>query len=1153
MAPHDEGDGSRRSSSGSSSSTAASSRRHCDSSNIQVAVRVRPLSANEQVQGSEPCVSVAGSHVLLGGDTGKQFEFDAVFPVDVEQQFVYESLIAPLLDRFFDGYNATVFTYGQTGSGKTFTMGNEFKLSVASADRGIVPRVMDDIFRTVVNAPESKNIIVKVSYLEILNEEIYDLLSDASNNGSASASAGLAVRDEGKRGIVVTGLSEHQVESITEVASLLQAGALQRATASTTMNAQSSRSHAICTLTMEQHDTVNEGVEARYSKFHLVDLAGSERAKRTNAEGARFKEGVNINRGLLSLGNVINALSGRSRTNSSSIHIPYRDSKLTRLLQDSLGGNSKTLMIACVSPADINFEETSNTLRYASRARNIENKAVVNKEMSATNEVSYLKQQVELLQLQLLQQSKQQMQRRCVTVSEESNVDRGDLETELQKWKEVARTREEELRIVMSAREKWKKVADELMTKKKTSTPMEPKFGGRNAPTTPVSAASAMAEEALEFDKSFSITLVELASPAEVTSSASQAQMQLDLDNLSEVIAEKEKILRELVTLPSNGVTEVRLAALATSYEKEIIELEKRVGKLTAEKKRLSLEIERNDQSANATERQSKGDVRAQLQAIQRQLQVAKQAEKECKRLSALWKTGKFKISTLEVEIVGMKKQKASLQRKLKEASEVHRKEKREQDLKIMQLKRQDQRKQYELQKLSALHSKQSNVLKRKTEEVAMANKRMRTMALQQQQAQKMQKGTSSLRCSLSSDGSKNTGEESNKVGDAEVFIEGITPLLERTFEIQTTIYGAKAAIQVDLEERKKLALEISQLESNPPKNANNSDKLASLKSSLREKNAEIRLLQQKMISVERNNALPTELFPVKASACHQMIKYLMESAVESKAACMELENTKAALDAVEEQLVTQADKYEHTIAELKKDAEELGHRAGTSLNSLDLGSSKAPREQDAGKDALQQELDATKKELAALRQQIADKELVPKKKPAQKKKVEEVIAESDILSSSEDDNDSDDSGDDSDYIENEGKQAAKRKASFANKQARQSGGGSGNVMDEIDELLAEPSRAGVPVCCSCNGKCATKGCACKAEKQTCGSECACNASKCHNREGFQAAPKRRKSAKSGLVQDDKESEVESFFHVSAAIDKEDMLPPSSLTTYRPS
>ncbi|KAG1711623.1 hypothetical protein DVH05_008870 [Phytophthora capsici] len=311
-----------------------------------------------------------------------------------------------MLDKFFDGYNATVFAYGQTGSGKTYTMGNEFNANVASTELGIIPRVIEKIFKRVTSSPNPQHFLIKVSYLEILNEEIHDLLAQPTPE-SLQVSTGLSIRGDGDRGIVVVGLSEHTVDSTEQAGELLRAGALARATASTGMNAQSSRSHAICTIAMEHHDvrTVEGGTETRFSKFHLVDLAGSERVRRTNSEGARFKEGVNINRGLLALGNVINALCERRRTSSSTSHTPYRDSKLTRLLQDSLGGNSKTLMIACVSPADVNYEETSNTLRYASRARNIENQAVINKERSAENEVLYLKQQVKILQLQLLQQT----------------------------------------------------------------------------------------------------------------------------------------------------------------------------------------------------------------------------------------------------------------------------------------------------------------------------------------------------------------------------------------------------------------------------------------------------------------------------------------------------------------------------------------------------------------------------------------------------------------------------------------------------------------------------------------------------------------------------------------------------------------------------
>ncbi|KAK1947353.1 Chromosome-associated kinesin KIF4 [Phytophthora citrophthora] len=374
-----------------------------ESNAVQVAVRVRPLSANETDQGSEACVDVVDSSVLLAE---KQFDFEAAFPATTQQEAVYSTLVVPMLDQFFDGYNATVFAYGQTGSGKTYTMGNEFASNVASTELGVIPRVIENIFKRVSATPNPQHFVIKLSYLEILNEEIHDLLAKAMPE-SVVVTTGLSIRGDGDRGIIVAGLSEHIVSSVGQASKLLRAGALARATASTSMNAQSSRSHAICTIVMEHHDVqaAEGGTETRFSKFHLVDLAGSERVRRTNSEGARFKEGVNINRGLLALGNVINALCERRRTSSSTAHIPYRDSKLTRLLQDSLGGNSKTLMIACISPADVNYEETSNTLRYASRAQKIENQAVINKERSAENEVIYLKQQVEILQLQLLQQT----------------------------------------------------------------------------------------------------------------------------------------------------------------------------------------------------------------------------------------------------------------------------------------------------------------------------------------------------------------------------------------------------------------------------------------------------------------------------------------------------------------------------------------------------------------------------------------------------------------------------------------------------------------------------------------------------------------------------------------------------------------------------
>ncbi|RHY28391.1 hypothetical protein DYB32_006012 [Aphanomyces invadans] len=323
-----------------------------DLQGVKVYVRVRPMSTAEVEQGCDSAFAAESTSITLGPKT---YTFDKVFDATQSQDHVFSNSAAALLDGFFQGYNATVFAYGQTGSGKTYTMGVEHG--------GVIPHVVDEVFSRSKKLDTDKmtTVVLKMSYLEIFNEEVFDLLAP-------TASTSLNVRDDIKRGIVVCGLSEHIVSSTEEVNQLLLQGASKRATASTGMNDTSSRSHAICTLSMHQQPAEDS---AKFSKFHLVDLAGSERAKRTLATGDRFKEGVHINQALLTLGKVITALSDKKA------FVPYRESKLTRLLQDSLGGNSKTVMIAC-------------------------NKAVINKDPGAC-EIKYLRQQVELLQLQLLQ------------------------------------------------------------------------------------------------------------------------------------------------------------------------------------------------------------------------------------------------------------------------------------------------------------------------------------------------------------------------------------------------------------------------------------------------------------------------------------------------------------------------------------------------------------------------------------------------------------------------------------------------------------------------------------------------------------------------------------------------------------------------------
>ncbi|GAA6004770.1 hypothetical protein JCM10207_001008 [Rhodosporidiobolus poonsookiae] len=388
------------------------------------------------------------------------FTFDRVISPDEGQPSVYECA-GPLVSSFLDGMNATILAYGQTSSGKSYTMGTDRLGVEEEADperQGITPRAVAEIFQRLDEAQRKGGVSfsAKVSYIEIYNEELLDLLA-----GEADVRPTVQIREDKTHGIIWQGLREVKVSTADEVMNLLAEGSTLRQTGSTDMNAQSSRSHAIFSLTVTQRKWAGTGpppapspsspqsprVASRLSqlprspamggrstptadrpgsrtglrppsqlgrptsphpddaggvnggetwttltsKFHFVDLAGSERLKRTAAVGERQKEGISINAGLSALGNVISALGDPTK---KATHIPYRDSKLTRLLQDSLGGNAKTMMIACVSPTEYNLHETLSTLKYANRARNIKNKAEINESEAGWDDIEYLRRTI---------------------------------------------------------------------------------------------------------------------------------------------------------------------------------------------------------------------------------------------------------------------------------------------------------------------------------------------------------------------------------------------------------------------------------------------------------------------------------------------------------------------------------------------------------------------------------------------------------------------------------------------------------------------------------------------------------------------------------------------------------------------------------------
>ncbi|KAG8155926.1 hypothetical protein JTE90_002834 [Oedothorax gibbosus] len=366
-----------------------------EAENIKVVVRCRPMNEHEKGSNFRNIVEikpVEGTVTLCNPNTSefdppKTFTFDTVFGTDSTQLDVYNLAARPIIDNVLEGYNGTIFAYGQTGTGKTFTMeGNRD----VPEQKGIIPNSFAHIFGHIAKAEGDKRFLVRATYLEIYNEEVRDLLGK-------DQTASLEVKERPDIGVYVKNLTGVVVKNADDLDRIMTLGSKNRVVGATHMNLHSSRSHAIFSITVESCEEDFEGKEhIRAGKLHLVDLAGSERQSKTGSSGQRLVEATKINLSLSTLGNVISAL-----VDGKSTHIPYRNSKLTRLLQDSLGGNSKTLMCANIGPAGYNYDESLSTLRYANRAKNIKNKARINEDPKDTmlkkfkDEIEDLKKQLE--------------------------------------------------------------------------------------------------------------------------------------------------------------------------------------------------------------------------------------------------------------------------------------------------------------------------------------------------------------------------------------------------------------------------------------------------------------------------------------------------------------------------------------------------------------------------------------------------------------------------------------------------------------------------------------------------------------------------------------------------------------------------------------
>ncbi|XP_058469689.1 kinesin-like protein KIF3C [Solea solea] len=347
------------------------------SESVKVVVRLRPLNRKEESNG--PAGGIVQMDLGLGqvilrnprapaSEPQKTFTFDGVYDANSKQRDLYDESVRPLIDSVLAGFNGTIFAYGQTGTGKTYTMQGAW---MDPEKRGVIPNAFDHIFTHISRSQSDRQYLVRASYLEIYREEVRDLLDP--NHGTARA---LELRERPETGVYVQDLTSCVCKSIKEIEEVMNVGNQARAVGATDMNEHSSRSHALFLITVECSQPGPDGRKhIRVGRLNLVDLAGSERQAKTGVQGERLKEAAKINLSLSALGNVISALAdGRSS------HVPYRDSKLTRLLQDSLGGNAKTVMVATLGPAPQHYDETLTTLRYANRAKNIQNQPRVNED-----------------------------------------------------------------------------------------------------------------------------------------------------------------------------------------------------------------------------------------------------------------------------------------------------------------------------------------------------------------------------------------------------------------------------------------------------------------------------------------------------------------------------------------------------------------------------------------------------------------------------------------------------------------------------------------------------------------------------------------------------------------------------------------------------
>ncbi|XP_061819378.1 kinesin family member 4 [Nerophis lumbriciformis] len=1123
---------------------------------VRVALRCRPLVLKEINEGCQCCLTFVPGEPQVVVGTEKAFTYDYVFDPTAEQEEVFSTAVSPLLRGLFKGYHATVLAYGQTGSGKTFSMGGAYTSAQENESSvGVIPRVIRRVYDEKDKRTDCE-FFLAVSYLEVYNEDVLDLLCPSKDKPAMS------IREDPKEGIKIVGLTEKQVVSAEEMVSCLELGNSARTVGSTAMNAASSRSHAIFTITLEQRKGKDKG-DSIISKLHLVDLAGSERQKKTKAEGDRLKEGISINRGLLSLGNVISALGDESKKNA---FVPYRDSKLTRLLQDSLGGNSHTLMIACVSPADSNMEETINTLRYADRARKIKNKPVVNVDPRAA-EMGRLKQQVQELQVMLLHarggvapvlsgpesgQNLNKLLERNRTLQDENNK----LSMELSEAAGQTAFMFEKIIMTEQTNEKLQSKLEQLQHHSACTVNLEKLLSTledqelkenvevmknlqdvilelKSESASIAASIDAMAPEVDASDRpddgnnngaddspSNTNATAGKDSPDGFTAhhALRQAQLSKELIELNKVLSLKEAFVKNMCQNDNH------LDSMQSEHWNNVQSLQSAVDSLLKEKEKLVLALQSAKKGTNQAILSEQR--RKQLQKLEGQLGDMKKKLLEQSKLVKLKESSVQRVGKLVQEIQAMKNQRTQLMRQMRDDTEKFRQWKGQKDREVLQLKEKDRKRQYELLKLERDFQKQANVLRRKTEEAAAANKRLKDALQKRREAAEKRKD------------SQNRGMEGAAAR--------VKTWLLNEVEVMVSTEEARRHLNDLLEDRKVLAVEInylkqqidaggrpaakirrrtliiSELETQGALETPLTKQLENLKTEMELRNAQIADLQQKVLAADGEGRLKQRVDGLKnivdaKSAVRVLIAELVSAKTTTAKLESELQQEKGngsdlrKLIADERNVMSTMDmEHQQQLVELEQRHQEKVLYLLNQLQSKPIGGESNERKQkdeETPKEReLLQRLKVQEEELEKLRNlSEQNQKLVEQNEQfRQKLSLLHVAAGKKVLMPN---TNNDKSLDDTfEYLPPKPKAkrftTAKPQINIEDLMCSSDD----EKDDEEDEWHPEKLEKGRRVSkkpkatgCSCKGRCGNKQCRCRKGKMTCGENCQCDHEKCRN------------------------------------------------------